>query len=126
MNMPQLFIIAAGGAFGCVARFILAQNVHRLLPENFPYGILLVNILGCLLMGILATWFIERWQLNALWRAGILIGFLGGFTTFSSFSIDAVNLLENGAVFAASTYIFLSVVLCLMATWLGILLGRSV
>ncbi|MGB6976666.1 MAG: fluoride efflux transporter CrcB [Gammaproteobacteria bacterium] len=122
----QLLVIACGGAFGCISRFVLAQSVHRFLPNHFPYGILLVNVLGCLLIGILATGFIERWQLNGIWRAGVLIGFLGGFTTFSSFSIDAINLLENGASVAAGIYVICSVVLCLIATWVGVLLGRSV
>lgn len=125
MNIAQLMVIAGGGAVGCVLRFVLSQSVHRFLPDHFPYGILLVNVLGCLLMGILAIWFIERWQLGALWRAATLIGFLGGFTTFSSFTIDTINLVENGSAFIAGMYVVLSVSLCLFATWLGVWLGRS-
>lgn len=121
----QLLGIAGAGAIGCIARFVLAQGIHNVLGKNFPYGILTVNVLGCLLMGILATLLLERYTTSAVWRGTILIGFLGGFTTFSSFSIDTWNLIENGNYFKAVLYVFLSVALCLLATGWGIWLARK-
>lgn len=123
--MQQLLAIAGAGAIGCVLRFLLAQTIHKFFGQGFPYGILTVNILGCLLIGILATLLLERLNLAPIWRAAILVGFLGGFTTFSSFTLDTINLLEMGAFAKAITYVLLSTLLCLAATWLGVLLGRE-
>lgn len=123
--MQQILAVAGAGAIGCVLRLVLAQTIHKFAGQNFPYGILTVNVLGCLIMGILAAVLIERYNLPAIWRAAILVGFLGGFTTFSSFTIDTINLFEIGAYMRAATYVFLSVILCLLATWGGILLGRN-
>lgn len=124
--LQQLFVIALAGAIGCVLRFVLSQQIQQSFARGFPLGILTVNVLGCLMMGFLATLFLERFTLSPHWRAAILVGFLGGFTTFSSFSIDTINLLELGAYGKALLYIVLSVVLCLLATWGGVQLGRSV
>lgn len=120
----QLFLpIAIGGAIGSVLRFWLSKYIQDLSISGFPFGILLVNVLGSFLIGLLATLFVDRFYLNQIWRALILIGFLGGFTTFSSFSIDAINLLRQGFQFQGIMYIFSSIIFCLSATWLGIFLA---
>ncbi len=124
--MNQIIIIGIGGAFGSILRFITSKSVQTWIGSGFPFGILTVNFLGSFAIGLLATLFIDRSSLDPIWRAGILIGFLGGFTTFSSFSLDTINLLRNGAVMQAMLYIFSSVLLCLLAAWLGILLGRNI
>jgi CrcB protein len=124
--MNQLIIIGIGGAAGAILRFITSKSVQTWVGGSFPFGILAVNLIGSFAIGILATLFIERSSLDPIWRAGILIGLLGGFTTFSSFSLDTINLLRNGAVMQATLYIFSSVFLCLLAAWLGILLGRNI
>ncbi len=121
-----LFAVAVGGAIGSMARFLISQKVNQMTGIAFPYGTLIVNVLGCLLIGFLSTVLIERFLVSVVWRAGILIGVLGGFTTFSSFSLDTFKLYEQGSFVAASLNVFLSVILCLSATLLGTYLGRNV
>ncbi len=124
--MNQVLAIAAGGAMGSVLRFWMTNWVHTFAGRSFPYGTLVVNVLGCLLMGILFVFFLERLSDNAVLRAGILVGVLGGFTTFSAFSIETLNLVEQGAYLKATANALLSVVLCIGATWTGVVLGRQI
>ena len=124
--MNQVLAIAAGGAAGSVLRFWMSNWVHTFAGRSFPYGTLAVNVLGCLLMGILFVFFLERLSDNTVLRAGVLIGVLGGFTTFSTFSIETLNLMEHGAYLKAATNAVLSVVLCLSATWVGVIVGRQI
>ena len=122
--LNQLIMIAAGGAAGSLLRFMLSTGVHRVAGRDFPYGTLSVNIIGSLLMGMLYILLIERASVAVEWRALLLIGFLGAFTTFSTFSIETLNLLENGELIKAGTNVLLSVSLCLLAAWTGVILGR--
>lgn len=124
--MRQLLAIAAGGAAGSLLRFWLSTWVHTFADRSFPYGTLAVNVLGCLLMGFLFVLFIDRLSDNPVLRAGILIGVLGGFTTFSTFSIETFNLIEQGAWVRAVANMSGSLVLCVGATWIGVILGRQV
>lgn len=123
--MNQLIAIAAGGALGAVLRYLGANGVYALLGRGFPYGTLFVNVLGSLLMGLLSVVLLERMNLGPEWRAGLLIGLLGAFTTFSTFSIETLNLIEQGATFKAGLNMLASVLLCLAAVWLGLKLGRQ-
>lgn len=123
--MNQVLAIAAGGAVGSVLRFWMSTWVHTFSGRAFPYGTLTVNVLGCLAMGFLFVLFIDRMSDNTVLRAGILIGVLGGFTTFSSFSIETFNLVEQGAWFKALANMLGSLVLCVGATWVGVILGRQ-
>jgi CrcB protein len=123
--MTQLLVIALGGAFGSVMRFLMSTWVYSALGRGFPYGTLAVNIIGSLLMGFLTVLLIERMSLGPEWRAAILIGVLGGFTTFSSFSIETFNLIEAGAHAKAIANMVLSVVVCIGATWIGVIAGRQ-
>ena len=124
MTMQLFLAMAIGGAIGSILRFLLSEHIQKLSTSGFPFGILLVNVLGSFLVGLLATLFIERLHLNDMWRALVLIGFLGGFTTFSSFSIDAVNLLLQGFQWQGIIYIFSTMLFCLLATWFGIFLAK--
>ncbi|MDH3310020.1 MAG: fluoride efflux transporter CrcB [Gammaproteobacteria bacterium] len=123
--MRQLLAIAAGGAVGSLLRFWMSNWVHFAAGRSFPYGTLVVNVLGCLIMGFLFVLFIDRLTDNPVLRAGILIGVLGGFTTFSSFSIETFNLIEQGSWAKAMVNMGASLVLCVGATWIGVVLGRQ-
>ena len=123
--MSQVIAIAVGGAFGSVLRYGLSTWVHTLVGRGFPYGTLAVNVLGCMAMGVLFVLLVERMGASAVWRAGLLIGVLGGFTTFSSFSIETFNLIEQGAMAKAAGNMAASLVLCVGATWLGVILARQ-
>ncbi len=120
----QLLFIAVGGAFGAVLRFVSSNGLYAWLGRDFPYGTLFVNVSGSLLMGFLYILLLERMGNAPELRALLLVGFLGAFTTFSTFSIETLNLIEQGDLLVAGANILLSVVLCLAAVWLGVLLGR--
>ncbi|MDH5784742.1 MAG: fluoride efflux transporter CrcB [Chromatiales bacterium] len=124
--MGQTLAIAAGGAVGALLRFWGANWVYALMGRGFPYGTLAVNLFGSLLMGFCYVWLVERASLGPEWRALLMVGFLGAFTTFSTFSIETLNLIEGGAVFKAVLNMVLSVVLCVTAAWLGLFIGRQV
>lgn len=123
--MNQFLAIAIGGALGSMARYWMSNSVYAWLGRGFPYGTLAVNVLGCLLMGFLFVMFLERWSVDGAWRAGVLIGVLGGFTTFSSFSIETFNLIAGGEIVKAGLNMAASLVLCITATWVGVIIGRQ-
>jgi CrcB protein len=123
--VTQVLAIATGGAAGALLRFWMSQGVYLLLGRGFPYGTLAVNILGSFLMGLLYVYLLDRSHIAPEWRAAILIGMLGAFTTFSTFSIETLNLFEQGEQLKALMNAVLSVVLCLFATWLGVIIGRQ-
>lgn len=123
--MTQIIAIAAGGAAGALLRFWMSGVVGVWLGRGFPYGTLAVNVLGCLLMGLLYVVLVERMSLGPLWRAGLLVGVLGGFTTFSAFSMETFSLIEEGALLKALLNIAASVIASLGATWVGVIAGRQ-
>lgn len=124
--MNNVLLIGLGSGIGGIFRYLLSSMVHQYFGRTFPYGTLLVNTVGCLLMGFLFAILLERFDgIGEHLRAFLLIGFLGGFTTFSSFSIETLNLFENGQLLYAFLNILVSIILCLSLTWLGMLLGRQ-
>jgi CrcB protein len=123
--MNQILAIAAGGAVGSVLRFGMSTWVHYFVGRSFPYGTLIVNVIGSLAMGTLYVLFLERLSSDPIVRAGVLVGLLGGFTTFSTFSMETVALMEQGAWIKSIMNILGSLVLCITATWAGVLLGRQ-
>ncbi len=124
--MIRIAFIAAGGATGALLRYWLSTGVYSILGRGFPYGTLVVNIVGSLLMGLLYVFLFERMDVSTEWRAGLVIGLLGAFTTFSTFSIETLNLIEAGEQLKAGMNIILSVTLCILGCWLGMVLGRQV
>lgn len=125
MTLNQLALIAFGGAIGAVLRFVASNAVHQMLGRGFLYGTLTVNVLGSFIMGLLYIALVERSGLSEQWRAVLIVGLLGAFTTFSTFSIETFLLIENKELTKAMLNIVLSVGLCLGGTWLGIMIGRS-
>ncbi len=119
-------LIFFGAGLGGLLRYWVASSIYAFTGRQFPYGTLVVNISGCFLMGILYILILERFNgIGPQLRAFLLIGLLGGYTTFSSFSIETLNLLENGALIGGFLNIILSVVLCVLAVWLGAWGGRQ-
>ena len=124
--MPDLSIaaIAVGGELGSVARFIVTREMERCLGNFLPYGTLVVNVLGSLALGWLATVFLDRPEINIALRLGIAVGFLGAFTTFSAFSFESVQLMLNGAVWRAALNVAANTVVCLGMCYLGMQWAR--
>ena len=122
--MLQILAIAGGGALGALGRFWMSSGVYRLLGRELPWGTLVVNGLGSFLMGLLFVLFMERSTAGPELRAAVLVGFLGAFTTFSTFSMETLALIEAGYPGRALLNVMLSVLVCLSACWAGLLLGR--
>ena len=123
--MKTILFIAGGGAIGAVMRYGASLGAYSLFGRGFPYGTLFVNVTGSLLMGVLSIILLERFSVGPEWRAAILVGLLGSFTTFSTFSLETLNLLEQGDMMRAMVNIASSIIVCLAAVWLGVGIGRQ-
>ena len=124
--LKTILLIAVGGALGAVMRFLSQVTVYELVGRSFPYGTLFVNVTGSFLMGLLSIFLIEKFNLGAEWHMAILIGVLGSFTTFSTFSLETLVLFEQGDMFKALANIMLSVVLCIGAVWTGAYFAKQI
>lgn len=123
--MKQILVIALGGSLGAVSRFWVANTIYGLFGREFPHGTLFINVSGSFLMGFLTELLLQRFPIAVEYRAAILIGFLGAYTTFSSFALETYFLIDQGAYFKALANAFLSVVLCVGAIWIGLIWARS-
>jgi CrcB protein len=124
--VKNILLIFFGAGLGGVLRYWLSSGVHAIVGKEFPYGTLFVNVTGSLFMGILFVLIMDRFdghgpQLRSL----LLIGLLGGYTTFSSFSIETLHLIENGQWSSALMNVLLSTLLCIAAAWLGVIGARA-
>ncbi len=124
--MNQVVAIAVGGSLGALSRYWMVGFVSRLFERNFPYGTLAVNVVGSFLIGIGYIVIVQRLQVASEWHAVLMVGFIGAFTTFSTFSLETVSLMQEGRLMAAFIYIFSSVLVCLLATMAGILLAKQI
>ena len=123
--LKTLMFIAVGGALGAVMRFLSQATVYELVGKTFPYGTLFVNVTGSFLMGLLSIFLVEKFNLSAEWHLAILVGVLGSFTTFSTFSLETLVLFEQGDMYKAMTNILLSVMLCVAAVWAGAFFAKQ-
>lgn len=113
-----LFLIAVGGAVGSALRYLIGGAVQRSSASGFPVGTMFVNVAGCFLIGAFVRYLLNM-QSSAELRALLVVGFCGGFTTFSTFTFETAGLIEGGEYARAATYILGSVALCLIATFAG-------
>lgn len=124
--MPVLLQVALGGAVGASLRFLSGAMILRAMGSGFPYGTMFVNIVGSFLMGFLAFYMLERMDGSfSRYAPFLMTGLLGGFTTFSAYSLDALYLLERGRYASASVYMGGSVLLAIGALFLGMTIARS-
>ena len=118
------FAVAIGGALGSLARYALSAYIFDVSSHKFPYATLAINVLGSFAMGILFVLIVEKAAMPSEMRSLLMIGFLGAFTTFSAFSLDALGLWQNGHVFMSLVYMLATVILCLIAISSAIWLTR--
>jgi fluoride exporter len=123
--MREIASIALGGALGAVSRYAASTFTHRLLGTAFPYGTLLVNVLGCLIIGFIMHLSMSTDLLPRTVRIAATIGFLGAFTTFSTFGWETLQYIEDGAWIPALLNAAANLILCLAAVWTGVMLART-
>ena len=123
--MEVVLVVGLGGAVGAILRWWVGVLMSHLLAPVF-LGTLVVNLAGSFLVGVLLIWFQGKLPINDVLRTGIVVGLLGGFTTYSAFSMEAVDMMMAGFYGRASAYVVVTVAVCLMGTWAGVMLGRSV
>jgi CrcB protein len=122
--MNYLVFIALGGASGAVSRYLLANWVHQLWDGKLPVGTLLVNVLGSAAIGVVFVLLVEKEFLHPDWRGVLMVGFLGAFTTFSTFSLETISLMEAGHWVHAIGYMLGSTLLCVLGAGAAIALTR--
>lgn len=123
--MQVLLYIAFFGALGCLTRYFLSGWVYKAIGGGFPSGTLAVNIFGAFCIGLIMEFSMRSALISPTLRTGLTIGFLGGLTTFSTFSYETFRLLEDGELAIALVNVLVSVAVCLVFTWLGIATAKS-
>lgn len=120
-----VMLVGTGGFLGSVSRYFLGQFIHKLLPVIFPYGTLTINILGCFFIGIILG-LTDKDMVSPEWRFFLATGFFGGFTTFSTFAYENINLLGDKEYFYLFLYSMLSYVFGLTAAYLGVVISKLI
>jgi fluoride exporter len=121
--LQKYLLIAAGGALGSIARYWVGSTVSGRMGARFPYGTLLVNITACVILGFTLTCLGKRADLNPAWRYFIPLGFIGAYSTFSTYEWETLSTMRSGAFLLAGLYAIGSMVLGLAATWCGVALA---
>lgn len=124
--MSKYMAIALGGALGALARFWVGTAVSSRMGTRFPYGTFVINISACFIIGFSLAVLNRRTEINPFWRFLLPVGFVGSYSTFSTFEWEIFAGLETGAFLLIALYIALSILLGLVAVWCGILLGKSI
>ncbi len=119
-------VIALGGALGALSRAFIAGQLTKLLGVAFPFATLAINILGSFLMGFCAVVILDYLKMTGYWRELVMVGFLGAFTTFSTFSMEGLNMLHSGQWLAASLYFLVSVIGSVFACFIGWHLAKMI
>jgi fluoride exporter len=123
-NLQKYVLIAIGGALGSLARYLVGLTVMNRMGTRFPYGTFVINLTACVIIGFSLTWLDRRTGMNPAWRFLIPVGFVGAYSTFSTFEWEIFTKLQTGAFVIAAIYVSLSVLFGLLAVWLGSLLAR--
>ncbi len=124
--MRSLWFVAAGGAVGAVARASVATAIHNRWPSTLPLGTIIVNLSGCLILGLLAGVLESRPDVSPAWRAFGSVGVIGAYTTFSTFELETLSLLERGHLVPALVNVAFSLLAGLVAVWAGQAVGRTI
>jgi len=124
MMMKQMLAIAIGASCGAVCRWWVVLLMQRWFGVGYPWATLMVNAVGSFVLGFLVIWFLDKTHLSDLIRLLVTVGFLGSFTTFSTFSVETVRLVEQGSVWIGLMHTVGSVAICISMAWLGMLLAR--
>ena len=124
--MANWLAIALGGALGAVTRYALSLRIYAWLGRDYPWGTMGVNLIGSFLMGFLAILLTSRLQVESPLRNGLLVGYLGALTTYSTFAMDKLQLLQQGAYVKAGSYMLVSMLACLAAIILGTWLAKQI
>jgi CrcB protein len=122
--LQKYLLIALGGALGSIARYWVGSTVSGRMGAKFPYGTFVINLTACVIIGFTLTFLAKRTGLNPAWRFLVPIGFVGAYSTFSTYEWETLSTMRSGAVLEASLYAFGSLFLGLVATWVGILIAE--
>ena len=124
--MQKYLLIAAGGALGSIARYWVGSTIGSRMGSRFPYGTLVVNLTACIIIGFSLTYLGKRVELSPAWRYLIPIGFIGAYSTFSTYEWETLTTLRSGAFALAGLYAVGSLLLGLAATWLGMVFAEAI
>jgi CrcB protein len=122
--LQKYLLIAVGGALGSIARYWVGSTVAGRLGTKFPYGTFVINLTACVIIGFSLTLLARRTALNPAWRFLVPIGFVGAYSTFSTYEWETLSLLRGGAFVEASLYALVSLMLGLIATWAGVAIAE--
>jgi CrcB protein len=124
--LQKYLLIAAGGALGSIARYWVGSTIGGRMGTRFPYGTFVINMTACVIIGFALTYFGKRADLDPAWRLLVAVGFIGAYSTFSTYEWETLSTLRSGAFLLASLYAVGSLFLGLVATWAGALLAESI
>jgi fluoride exporter len=124
--LQKYLLIALGGSLGSIARYWVGSTIGGRMGGRFPYGTFIVNITACLIIGFTLTFMGKRTELNPAWRFLIPVGFIGAYSTFSTFEWETFSNLQTGAFLIAALYVVLSFCVGLIGVWCGVLIARAI
>lgn len=124
--MQKYFFIALGGSLGSLARYWVGSTIGGRMGTRFPYGTFVINVTACVIIGFSLTFLANRAELNPAWRFLVPVGFVGAYSTFSTFEWEIFSSMQTGAFLIAASYVVLSLIFGLAGVWAGVILARAV